>query len=1837
MAVTDADILGWLNANPGADDTLIANTMRDAGVDPARMARVTGLDYGDVAQRYETALAPLSAVTQGNNTVLENTSNNYYGDYDSNTNTGATTGAIAQATNTTPNYTAIQNLYGSELNRTGEKEGIDYWHQKFGNEVDANELEEFKKAAQVEINAKNANTANKGALTQAITADTKGALTQATTGDTGVSTGVSDADADKLVRDAYASIGRTGIGGEANQIDQAGYNAWVAAVKSGAIDPTNLTSTFRTAVKDYIAQNPDDKYTKYVTDYQAKQAGTTKAADTTTKAADTTITNGYLKANPDVAAAYATYGAGMTQDEFAQSHYASSGAEEGRKSPFLESSAFANAIDLKNGTYLSSNGDIVNSEGTKVKSTGSDNTVKLTNQILGQNTTKQWSGQGFGSAEANAADMASILTGIGITDINQFGKVTKYEPVQELYKTYNGQQVITQTDEEGKTVNYVRQPTGEYEYDWESGENRPVLKTVFVPPDAKLGSVYGQYDGYDTVTPVDSSKVTFKDGKAVVAAGETFGNTVTGQAVPNTYSERQTGNAFGGTFAGSGNTGYRVDFSQGAPVFYTTGASSNDLVNLFADNPLLGAVANVAAGYFGGPAGVAALQAAQGKGIEDIAKSALLAYVGTEIAGSVSGSTELVNTVGADAANVIGRSVGKYVSSEGKADIIQSLVGGAVDVGVGKITDNIEGFGNLSKGEQDFTRSVISTTIKNGGDLSLTDLVDAALTAGTAATKAAKTGTIATSIAADKTVNDAVNAELDKQLTIDASGAMDINAAAKFAEDSGYNKFTFDGKTYTVDNNNAANTSAQLEADALKTNTEKNLAGGEFAGIDAQVAANAKAGNVVIGNTEADTLEKATALANSRNPTGSTFTYGGVTYPMGASSSAVNSALNEAKAEELKNNIANASSRNEAFRIAREGGLGAKDVFTWNGKSYTAATADEVNKTSATTATTANSTITNYVNDKLSKNLTSAEFNPADLTKDEMANFVSTYANATDAQKATLLKGADSMTFKVIDTLLKQTAALNPTGAGDVAAPAGSPTLKAWDKGSIATAVDVAKAAGNVAAADIAGLGVRGTQFLGDLMGQDTNSFAGVQNLLVNDKDKSMSKLVGNEKVVAGGIASGVESAVAFTLGGPYAAVATIAGVVANNSWVEGSNAGLSVTDNAKRTAAITSIEVAGELLGIPGMKAIMKGIPVTGSVTQIVDTLKRFGGGLLSENATELLTTVAQFGVDKFATFGLNKDATFDDFQTALKDTIIATTAAVGTSSGIATATRAASGASTKQIADADRTAVSPDTSLLTSGASFGAKLGDTSNQGLNQVTPEAIDFNKLDPSKQTTILDSLRSNIANISLAASLSLGSLASATEVESYVNNSIQTAASTGANVENAINKSVSGSINSAINNKVSSEAAINSAVSSAVTSAFNNNVNATTAINSAVTSAVNTASTNPASTTAAVTTAVNSAVSTAISTAVTNNTMTAATVNNAVNTAVNSAVQAAVANNVSTTTAVNTAVTAAVQAAVANNVSVTNAVQAAVASVTNLNVNVANVTALATNVANEAVVKNDLITSVNNLISGPVVTSPPVTPPVVTPPVVNPPVVVPPVVVPPVVTPPTTSTGSNKNTANSGMLSAVMMAGDLGRLPPQMLKAYMTQDKFVDPLAKLQALQEGMNTEKMPALPQVNTQEPDMPDQGNWKYGTVPDDLDTLFDEKSEEEEGSLGFAAGGYVAPLQMASGGAMPLPLLVKSGGALGALPRHDGRLDFRHGAHVAGEGDGQSDDIKAMLADGEFVFPADVVSALGNGSTKAGSDKLYEMMHSIRERARSKKPKDLPPPALKSPLDYLKKVRSK
>ena len=77
--------------------------------------------------------------------------------------------------------------------------------------------------------------------------------------------------------------------------------------------------------------------------------------------------------------------------------------------------------------------------------------------------------------------------------------------------------------------------------------------------------------------------------------------------------------------------------------------------------------------------------------------------------------------------------------------------------------------------------------------------------------------------------------------------------------------------------------------------------------------------------------------------------------------------------------------------------------------------------------------------------------------------------------------------------------------------------------------------------------------------------------------------------------------------------------------------------------------------------------------------------------------------------------------------------------------------------------------------------------------------------------------------------------------------------------------------------------------------------------------------------------------------------------------------------------------------------------------------------------------------------------------------------------------------------------------------------------------------------------------------------------------------------------------------------------------------GHYVKGHGDGQSDDIPAMLADGEYVFDADTVAALGNGSSDAGAAVLDKLRESIRKHKRSAPPDKIPPKA-KSPLEYLK-----
>jgi hypothetical protein len=199
--VSDQAVTSWLQSNPGASDATIAAAMQQYGVDPAQMARVTGLGQDVVQSRYNAALP-------------------------------STTAAQTPLT--------VEQLYQQYTGRAADPGGLQYWTQQFGSTIDPNEIGIFQNA-----------------ITAARAQGTEPATTAAP-------------NYEQLVRDAYGSIGRTGIGTAASNIDQAGFNNWVNALQSGSIKPEDLTNTFRSSVADYLTANPQDQYSTYVTNYLAQ-------------------------------------------------------------------------------------------------------------------------------------------------------------------------------------------------------------------------------------------------------------------------------------------------------------------------------------------------------------------------------------------------------------------------------------------------------------------------------------------------------------------------------------------------------------------------------------------------------------------------------------------------------------------------------------------------------------------------------------------------------------------------------------------------------------------------------------------------------------------------------------------------------------------------------------------------------------------------------------------------------------------------------------------------------------------------------------------------------------------------------------------------------------------------------------------------------------------------------------------------------------------------------------------------------------------------------------------------------------------------------------------------------------------------------------------------------------------------------------------------------------------------------------------------------------------------------------------------------------------------------
>jgi hypothetical protein len=77
------------------------------------------------------------------------------------------------------------------------------------------------------------------------------------------------------------------------------------------------------------------------------------------------------------------------------------------------------------------------------------------------------------------------------------------------------------------------------------------------------------------------------------------------------------------------------------------------------------------------------------------------------------------------------------------------------------------------------------------------------------------------------------------------------------------------------------------------------------------------------------------------------------------------------------------------------------------------------------------------------------------------------------------------------------------------------------------------------------------------------------------------------------------------------------------------------------------------------------------------------------------------------------------------------------------------------------------------------------------------------------------------------------------------------------------------------------------------------------------------------------------------------------------------------------------------------------------------------------------------------------------------------------------------------------------------------------------------------------------------------------------------------------------------PRPVTAAKGGSMDRteFPRKTGAIN--------GPGTGTSDDIPAMLSDGEFVFTARAVRGMGDGSRRKGAKRMYAMMKKLENRA--------------------------
>ena len=128
------------------------------------------------------------------------------------------------------------------------------------------------------------------------------------------------------------------------------------------------------------------------------------------------------------------------------------------------------------------------------------------------------------------------------------------------------------------------------------------------------------------------------------------------------------------------------------------------------------------------------------------------------------------------------------------------------------------------------------------------------------------------------------------------------------------------------------------------------------------------------------------------------------------------------------------------------------------------------------------------------------------------------------------------------------------------------------------------------------------------------------------------------------------------------------------------------------------------------------------------------------------------------------------------------------------------------------------------------------------------------------------------------------------------------------------------------------------------------------------------------------------------------------------------------------------------------------------------------------------------------------------------------------------------------------------------------------------------------------------------------YGREPRTMDELKKFRRDRPSDDPGHLEGAVeeTENIEMANQGG-----IMRTGYALGTehpvMPSKDGmQLDMRDtgGYQPLGKQE-KKDDVRALLAQGEFVMTSDAVRGLGGGNREVGAKKMYDMMHNLEAMA--------------------------